>query len=118
MTEFNPITSLRDAQEIAADAAKLSLAYLKQETVGPLKAAGRYLAFGLSGSLMLAVGVFFLSLGVLRVLQDETGSTFHGHLSWAPYGLTVVFGLLITGLCAAGASKGLKAVSKGKKGER
>ncbi len=42
-----------------------------------------------------------LFLGGLRLLQDETGSTFTGNLSWLPYLLT----LLACGLVALAAMK-------------
>jgi NO-binding membrane sensor protein with MHYT domain len=68
---------------------QLVVAYLKQETVVPLKALGRYLAFGVLGALLLGVGSVFLTLSGLRALQTETGDTFQGDWSWAPYAIVV-----------------------------
>lgn len=68
---------------------ELLVAYAKQETVDPLKSLGRYLGFGLAGSLLMSIASVFLVLAVLRVLQNETGSTFTGNLSWIPYLLTL-----------------------------
>jgi hypothetical protein len=68
----------------------LVLAYLRQETVEPLKSLGRYVAFGIGGALLLGTGVLLLAVGELRVLQAETGSTFQGDWSWAPYAIVVV----------------------------
>lgn len=67
------------------------LAYVKQETVDPAKKLGRYVGWGLLGSLLLGMGMVLLTLAGLRVLQDETGTTFHGNWSWAPYAI-VLFG--------------------------
>ena len=63
----------------------LVIDYAKQETLGPLKSLGRFLVFGLVGSVALTAGAVLLLLAVLRALQTETGSTFTGHLSWLPY---------------------------------
>ncbi len=72
---------------------ELLQAYAKQETVDPLKNLGRYLAFGVSGSLLLGFGVFLIGLGVLRGFQTQT-DVFHGAWSWVPY-LIVLFLLVV-----------------------
>lgn len=79
---------------------ELVKAYAKQETLEPLRGAGRWLAFGLAGSVLLVLGGIALTLAMLRVLQEETGSTFTGNLSWAPHAITlsavvIVIALLI-----------------------
>lgn len=81
-------------QETITELKDLVVAYAKQETVEPLKGLARYFAFGVAGALALGVGVGFLAMAGLRALQTETGSTFHGNWSWAPYGI-VVAGLVI-----------------------
>ncbi len=68
----------------------LVIAYFKQEALTPLKSIGRYVAFGVAGSLLLGLGVLLLGVGGLRALQTETGDTFTGDWSWAPYGIVVV----------------------------
>ena len=78
---------------------ELLIAYFKQETIDPLKGLARYVGFGLLGSLLIGTGICFLAVGGLRALQTETGSTFRGHWSWAPYGITV-FGLLMIAVAA------------------
>jgi hypothetical protein len=77
----------------------LLIAYFKQETIDPLKGLARYVGFGLAGALLIGTGICFLAVGGLRALQTETGSTFRGHWSWAPYGITV-FGLLMIAAAA------------------
>ena len=74
----------------------LIVAYLRQETVVPLKQLGRYLAFGIAGSLLMGVGVILMSLGLLRLLQTQTGDTFADDWSWVPY-LIVIFALMLGG---------------------
>jgi hypothetical protein len=74
---------------------ELVLAYLKQETVEPIKALGRFVAFGVGGSILLSVGLIMLSLAGLRALQTETGSALTGNFSWVPYLVTMVGALAI-----------------------
>lgn len=71
------------------DAVNLMKAYAREELLGPLRGAGRWLALGVAGSSALAVGVVLLLLALLRALQSETGSAFSGNLSWVPYLITV-----------------------------
>ncbi len=68
----------------------LVVAYAKQETIEPIKGLGRFLAFGMAGSLLLSTGLLLLLLAGLRALQTETGTTFSGNLSWAPYLIVLV----------------------------
>ena len=79
--------------------------YVKQETVGPLKGLGRSIAFGVAGSLVLATGVVLLALSGLRALQSETGSTFDGSWSWAPYLLTLLGVAVVIALALAATRK-------------
>jgi hypothetical protein len=74
---------------------ELSVAYLRQETVGPLGGLGRFLGFGAVGALLAAVGTSVLLVAVLRVLQTETGTTFRGNLTPLPYVITAGAGLLV-----------------------
>jgi hypothetical protein len=62
--------------------------YVVQETVAPLRQLGRRLAFGVAGALLIAIGAVIALVGLLRALQTETGQTFAGHWSFAPYLLT------------------------------
>jgi hypothetical protein len=75
-------------------------AYAKQETLDPLKGAGRWLGLGLAGSVLLIIGSLELILALLRALQTETGSALTGNLSWLPYLITVVAAGLLSGLLA------------------
>ncbi len=74
----------------------LVVTYVKQETIVPLRQLGRYIGFGIAGALLLGLGVVLLGVGALRALQTETGETFTGDWSWAPY-LIVFVALLLGG---------------------
>ena len=80
--------------------------YAKQETLGPLKALGRFLLFGLIGSVAITAGAVLLLLGGLRALQTETGSSFTGHLSWLPYLIVAGAAIAVMGLAAWRITKG------------
>ena len=85
---------------------ELIVAYFRQETVVPLKQLGRYIVFGVLGALLLGVGVLLLAAGALRALQDETGTTFRGNWSWAPYG--IVFVALLVGAAITWQARGAR----------
>jgi hypothetical protein len=82
------VTELRD----------LVVTYFKQQTLLPLQKLGRYIGFGILGSLLLGFGVVFLGLSGLRALQSETGDTFSGDWSWVPYLIMFVALLFGAGL--------------------
>ena len=73
------------------DVLSLTKTYIKQETLGPLKGAGRWIAFGVAGAFAVGIGVVLLMLSVLRLSQRYM----HGSMSWAPYGITLLVGLLV-----------------------
>jgi branched-subunit amino acid ABC-type transport system permease component len=70
---------------MGGDTVQLIIDYVKQETLEPLKGLGRYIVFGVVGSVALAIGLVILAVAFLRILQGETGSAFTGNWSWAPY---------------------------------
>jgi hypothetical protein len=72
------------------EAVSLVRRYVIQETVAPLRQLGRRLVLGLVGALLIAVGAVIALVGMLRALETETGHTFAGHWSFAPYLLTAV----------------------------
>jgi hypothetical protein len=59
--------------------------YAKQETLGPLKGAGRWLAYGTAGALVLGIGLALVLLGLLRLIQTEWDRAASGSLSWLAY---------------------------------
>lgn len=71
--------------QVVTELKQLTIDYAKQETIDPIKGLGRFVAYGVGGSLVLAIGLGMLGLAGLRALQTETGSTFTGNWSWVPY---------------------------------
>lgn len=79
------------------DTTKLIRDYLIQETVDPLRALGRYVAFGALGSFFVGAGAIMLLVALLRLLQEETGA-FDGNLSWIPYLIVAIVGTAVIAL--------------------
>ncbi|MEO8264796.1 MAG: hypothetical protein ABI706_04710 [Ilumatobacteraceae bacterium] len=80
--------------------------YARQETLGPIKGAGRWLAAGAAGAVLLGTGCVFLVLGVLRMVQNEFGRSFRG--SWVtmlPYLFAFVASMSVIGVAAWRISK-------------
>jgi hypothetical protein len=98
-------SSEKSLPALAAELWDLVRAYAKQETVEPMKGLGRYAAWGLAGSVVLSVGLVLLLLGGLRALQTQTGTTFTGNWSWAPYLLTLAGAGIVLALVARGMAK-------------
>jgi len=80
------------------DAFQLTVDYLKQETIEPLRGLGRYLYMGIAASFFAAFGILLILIGVLRLLQTETGTALHGDWSWVPYAVVIVLGLMVIGV--------------------
>lgn len=53
-----------------AETVDLTVAYIREETVGPLRGAFRWLGVGLMASVAVVIGTVMTVLGVLRLLQD------------------------------------------------
>ena len=82
------------------DAFQLTVDYLKQEVVDPLRGLGRFLYMGIAGSFFLAGGLLLILIGILRLLQTETGTALTGDWSWVPYAVVVVLGVVVIGVAA------------------
>jgi hypothetical protein len=74
----------------ADDVVELVTTYVKQETIGPLRGAGRWLVMGAAGSFLLGLGLVIVLLGVLRLIQAEWDRAATGALSWLSYLLVLV----------------------------
>jgi hypothetical protein len=85
---------------------QLIVDYVKQETLQPLKGLGRFVLFGIVGSVALAIGLVVLAIAFLRVLQGETGSTFAGNWSWAPYLICTVALAVVAVVAVAAVQRG------------
>jgi hypothetical protein len=89
----------RRLRDSGSDSIQLVVDYVKQETVDPIKALGKFLAYGTIGAFSMGLGVLFILVAVLRALQEET-TVFHGNLSWIPYFIVLLFaaGVLALGV--------------------
>ncbi len=83
------------------DAFQLTVDYLKQETVEPLRGLGRYLYMGILASFLVAIGLLMILIGILRLLQKETGTALTGDWSWVPYAVVVFLGLVVIAFAAS-----------------
>ena len=80
-------------------------AYARQETVGPLTGAGRWIAMGAAGAVALGLGLSLLLLGLLRLLQSEWSDIADGRLSWLPYLIVLAACLMLLALSVAQINK-------------
>ncbi len=69
--------------ELGRELIDLTVTYAKQETIEPLKAVGPRVLWGVAGSGVASVGLVFLLVGVLRLLQVE--AALRGLWSFVPY---------------------------------
>jgi hypothetical protein len=94
-------SSKKSPSEHVDELKTLVVGYAKQETIDPLKSLGRYLGFGVAGSVLIGTGVSLALLGLLRLLQslDVFADGPHpGALSLVPYAVTLVVGAVVIGL--------------------
>jgi hypothetical protein len=95
-------------QETVRELKELVVAYTKQETIDPLKGLGRYAAYGVGGSVLIGIGIMFLEVGMLRLLQGwgpPDAQHFTGNWSWAPYAIVVAGSFIVAGLFWMGRGK-------------
>ena len=78
----------------------LTVDYAKQEIKDPVRGLGTYLLWGSVSMLLIGLGFVLLAIGALRALQTETGSTFTGSWSWAPYGIVLVGATVVLAVVA------------------
>lgn len=98
----------KSVPEVVSELWTLAVDYAKQETIDPLKGLGRYLGFGIAAAATIGIGTVLLAIGALRALQTETGTTFTGNLSWAPYGIVLSGAVIVLGIVGAIITKGTK----------
>jgi hypothetical protein len=86
MTATQSSTPARqDEPPTIAEVVDMVTTYAKQETLGPLKGAGKWLAMGTAGAALLGLGLSLVVLGVLRLIQTEWDRSAEGSLSWLAY---------------------------------
>lgn len=92
-----------DAPSIG-ELANLVVTYAKQETLDPIRGAGRWLAYGLVAVLSLILGVTMLALGTLRLLQFEVFAD-STTWSWIPYLIVIALCVLVVALTLSRVNK-------------
>ncbi len=94
--------SRTDDQGSLGSVVQLVKDYAKQETLGPIRGAGRWLAWGAAGAAALGLASAFLVLGVLRLVQTEYHKSFRGQwTSIIPYLIAVAVALVVIGLAVS-----------------
>ncbi len=87
---FRGASIQRDLQEVR----DLLIRYLKEQTLQPLKELGRFVIFGVLGSIFVGFGVVIGLLGLLRMFQDLF-PVLDGTLSFIPYLIVVLLALVV-----------------------
>ena len=88
--------ALRRQDDVSiGDAVELLKSYAKQETLGPLKGAGRWLGAGVVGALLLGIGLALIALGLLRLVQTELDNLARGGWSFTPYAIVFAFCVIV-----------------------
>jgi hypothetical protein len=90
--------SAKSAPALITELWELVKAYVQQELAVPLRGLGRYVGYGLAGSLLVGIGSFLVALGLLRVLQTETDGWFDGHWEFVPYLVVAVLSVAVAAL--------------------
>ena len=91
MTGSQPrIRRLPAATDQVTDIVESVKSYARQETVEPLKGAGRWILVGSAAALSLGLSSVFVTLGVLRLSQDLGGDTLDGAWSFVHYFIALV----------------------------
>lgn len=114
MADQSPRPPSRQEPTSAGEVIEAVKAYAKQETVDPLKRAGRYVGFGAAGGLLTGLGVALVLLGLLRLVQSEWSRAAEGRLSWLAYVITLVGAVVLGGLSAWFADRQIKKSILGK----
>lgn len=93
------------------------VSYAKQETVEPLNKLKHYLGWGIPGALVLSLGLYLISLGILRGLQHIEWTS-SGFGSLLPYAVSLAFLIVVIGLNARKAQKSMSEGDDGSKAAR
>ncbi|HET9443222.1 MAG TPA: hypothetical protein VFO65_07850 [Acidimicrobiales bacterium] len=97
---LTPDKQQKSLPTLAVELKALVVTYAREQTIEPIKGLARFVAWGLAGSTVLALGLVLLVLALLRVLQTELDTVFDGNWSFAPYAITLVVCVAVLGLAA------------------
>jgi hypothetical protein len=98
MADDTPRPSTRRESASVGEVVEYVKTYAKQETIGPLRNVGTFIGYGAAGAVPLALGLLLLLLGLLRVLQTETGWDTSQYWSWVPYLIVFTVAAVLLGL--------------------
>jgi hypothetical protein len=101
-------TGDKSVATIVSELWTLTIDYAKQEIKDPLTGLVSYVVWGIATMILVGIGSILLAIGALRALQTQTGSTFTGSLSWAPYGIVLVGAMIVLGAVGALIMRGKK----------
>ena len=87
-------------KKVVEELRDLLIGYARQEIVTPLTKLGKTLKLGLLGALSIGIGLVFLVIGGLRLLQTEASGVFDGNMSALPY-VVVLAGVVVVLAAAA-----------------
>jgi len=94
MSDLPPRSSTRRQSATVGEVIEYVTEYAKQETVGPLKGAGRWIGVGAGAAAVLGLGLSLILLGLLRLIQTElTGLSGSNAWSWVPYAIVLAVAL-------------------------
>jgi hypothetical protein len=105
MADDTPRPTPRRDQASVGEVIDYVKTYAKQETVGPLKGAGRWIGVGAAAAVSFGLGLALLMLGLLRLLQSEVDFFNRDRLTWLPYLIVLVVTALVMGLAATRINK-------------
>ncbi len=88
------------------EALQLVIDYIKQETLTPLKGLGRFMLFGVAGSVALAIGLVILSVGLPPAAPGRDGINFTGNWSWVPYLICTVVVVVVAAIAVMAVTRG------------
>lgn len=84
----------RSPKKVVEELKDLVVGYARQEILTPLTKLGKALKLGILGALSIGVGLVFLVIAGLRLLQTEASGVFDGNMSALPYAV-VLAGLVV-----------------------
>jgi hypothetical protein len=88
-----PLPQPKSFQQVFQELWDLLKSYAQQETIGPLKNLGNQFKWGMAGSLFITLGIFLLTMSVLRGLQTQV-PFFRDNVGWTSIPYFVAFGVL------------------------
>lgn len=93
--DTRPLRAARQEDASLGEVVDFVKAYAKQETIEPLRGAGRWLGYGAAAAFVMGLGLMLILLGLLRLVQTELDRLATGSLSWVAYGVTLVVTVIL-----------------------